>query len=218
MSLTLYHSTLSPFAARVRILAAAKGIKLELAAPPGGLKSPDYLAINPLGKIPCLVVDDPTHGKFVLPESETICEYLEDRFPAPTLRPADPQARAKTRLISRYTDIYVFAPLGQIFGQLNPATRDQEKLDRNIAALSVALAHIEPLIEGPVYAVQNRLTLADCTFAPVAALIEIFAPILGAKTLLPDRLGRYLSAIEQDPHMAQALNDMRPALLERLKG
>ena len=64
MPLRLYQSDLSPYAARVRILAHAKGLKFESLPPLGGaLKSEAYLALNPLGKVPCL-----DHDGTVLPE------------------------------------------------------------------------------------------------------------------------------------------------------
>ena len=58
MALTFYQSDLSPYATRVRILADAKGIKLDSTAPlGGGLKSAEYLKINPLGKLPVLLLE-----------------------------------------------------------------------------------------------------------------------------------------------------------------
>ena len=57
----------------------------------GGLKSPEYLALNPQGKMPLLVADEIT-----LPESDTICRYLLDRFSAssPSFVPSTAAARA----------------------------------------------------------------------------------------------------------------------------
>lgn len=47
------------------------------------MKSPEYLAINPMGKVPTLV-----HGSAVVTECAAICAYLADRFPANHLAPA----------------------------------------------------------------------------------------------------------------------------------
>jgi glutathione S-transferase len=46
------------------------------------LKSPDYLAINPMGKIPAI-----THGDVVVTEAAAICAYLADAFPGAGLAP-----------------------------------------------------------------------------------------------------------------------------------
>jgi glutathione S-transferase len=46
------------------------------------LKSPDYLAINPMGKVPAI-----KHGDTVVTESAAICAYLADAFPQAGLAP-----------------------------------------------------------------------------------------------------------------------------------
>ena len=93
----LYQTYTSPFPTRVRLMLYAKGIEAEIIEPPGFHSSAeskgDYFAINPIGRVPTLVLDD---GR-ALPESEVICEYLEDAFPTPSLRPADPWGRCSTR-------------------------------------------------------------------------------------------------------------------------
>jgi glutathione S-transferase len=49
---------------------------------PGGMKSPAYLAINPMGKVPAI-----THGGTVVTECAAICAYLADAFPDAGLAP-----------------------------------------------------------------------------------------------------------------------------------
>ena len=84
----LYGSEQSPFVARIWIACEAKGIEVDNLGPPAaGLKSPEYLAINPVGKVPALIDDDTP-----IIESETILDYIEDCHPAPPLRPAAPLA------------------------------------------------------------------------------------------------------------------------------
>ena len=80
----LYQTNLSPFPTRVRLLLYAKNIAMEIVEPSGihdAQPKGSYLDINPLGRVPALQLDD---GR-VLPESEVICEYLEDTFPEPSL-------------------------------------------------------------------------------------------------------------------------------------
>lgn len=58
------------------------------------MKSADYLAVNPMGKIPAL-----KHGDAVVTEAAAICAYLADRFPEKKLAPAtsDPARAAYYR-------------------------------------------------------------------------------------------------------------------------
>lgn len=54
----------------------------------GSMKAPDYLALNPMGKVPAI-----RHGKAVVTEGAAICAYLADAFPEAGLAPAS-DARA----------------------------------------------------------------------------------------------------------------------------
>jgi glutathione S-transferase len=69
--LKLYTNPASPFARKCRVIAHELGLKLEEihTAP---FQDPDFRRINPLGKIPALVLDDGS----VLLDSPVICEYL----------------------------------------------------------------------------------------------------------------------------------------------
>lgn len=55
----------------------------------GSMQAPDYLAINPMGKVPAL-----KHGEAIVTEAAAICAYLADQFPEKQLIPTQPQERA----------------------------------------------------------------------------------------------------------------------------
>src|SRR5690606_25377595 len=116
----------SPFPTRVRLLLYAKGIDAEIIQPPGFHDSSEskgeYLRLNPIGRVPTLVLDD---GR-ALPESEVICEYLEDTYPEPPLRPADPWDRARMRLLSRICDFYVVMAMNTFFNLAGRSRRHWE--------------------------------------------------------------------------------------------
>jgi glutathione S-transferase len=91
--LTLYDADRCPYCARARIVLAEKDVEYETVTIDLANR-PDWLyEKNPLGKVPVLEEDS-----FVLPESEVIMQYLEERYPEPALLPADPAARAQVRL------------------------------------------------------------------------------------------------------------------------
>lgn len=171
----IYGPSYSPFVARVRTVLAIKGIAYEQELPPGGSpKSAAYLGINPIGKVPTLV-----DGGLTLPESELICEYLEDVHPTPALRPADPAVRARARLINRVCDLYIMGPMFPLFAQLNPATRDQAAADAGVAALRQGVVLLEGFMEGDEFAVGESLTLADCAVPPVLFFVHYVMAFFG---------------------------------------
>ena len=76
----LYSSRFAPSPRRVRMYAAEKGIALEIIEvdiAAGGARAPAYLAVNPLGELPTLELQDGTR----LVESIAICRWLEERHP-----------------------------------------------------------------------------------------------------------------------------------------
>jgi glutathione S-transferase len=92
--ITLYDAPRCPYCARVRIVLAEKGIEYETVEIDLSDR-PDWLyEKNPLGKVPVL-----EEGDFVLPESDVIMEYLEERYPEPALLPPDLADRARIRLL-----------------------------------------------------------------------------------------------------------------------
>lgn len=98
----LLHAWRSSASRRVRLCLAEKRLAYEsqiVDVLGGQHHSPEYLAINPNGVIPALLHDDK-----VLYESSTICEYIDEVFPEPPVRPADPYQRALMRNFVRYTD------------------------------------------------------------------------------------------------------------------
>lgn len=214
----LYSADLSPFAARARLAIYAKGAPVEIVPPPSeGLKSPEYLAINPIGKVPALVLADGA----VIPESDTIVEYLEDRFPETPLRPTDPEGRAKVRLIERVGEIYVGAPLGVLFGQMNPKTRDQAVVDDAVAKLESGLLHLNAFLsgEGP-YAAGPAFSTADCQLMPILFFVNLIGGSVGRPDLITmqPKVAAYWAYISQHElgqkvtaELMRGLANFRPA-------
>jgi glutathione S-transferase len=72
--------------------------------------SPEFVKVNPNGQVPALI-----HDGAIITESTVINEYLEDVFPQVRLRPADPVARARMRVWSKFVDEY-FCPALSMLG------------------------------------------------------------------------------------------------------
>ena len=100
--LVLHHAWRSSASRRVRLCLEEKGLAWEsrvVDLEKMEHHSPDYLKINPNGVIPALI-----HDGRPLYESGTICEYLDEVFPQPPLRPEDAYERASMRNWIRHAD------------------------------------------------------------------------------------------------------------------
>jgi len=121
--LELYHHGTSVCAAKIRIALAEKGLAWEghyVDILKGEQHTPAYLKLNPKGVVPTLV-----HDGVPVCESAVICEYLDDAFPSPSMRPADLINRALMRIWASDVDTYMN---GICAGITYPATHRHEVL------------------------------------------------------------------------------------------
>jgi glutathione S-transferase len=149
---TLYTAERCPYAARARITLAEKGldydaVEIDLDDRPAWLYEK-----NPLGRVPVYEED----GGFVLPESEVIMEYLEERYPEPALWPADPAERALGRLwLQRFDN-----RLGDAYYALRRGSEGAEN------ELGAKLAELDRALEAQPYLTGRDYGLADVGYAP----------------------------------------------------
>ena len=212
----LYDVALSPFSARNRLQIYAKGLDVELASPgrsPSSLKSEEYLALNPMGRLPTLV-----DGDWSLPESTVIAEYLEDVFPEPALRPEDPKARARMRLLCRLCDLYLFPPLVVLFDQVDPRKRDAERVASAFDELERGLGYVESYLDDGAHAVAAALTLADCHLVPTLFYVEARGRLFGQEDpwLGHEGIGGYWQRVTGDRHAARLVAELGEALRQRM--
>jgi glutathione S-transferase len=197
----------------------AKGIPFEIVEPPGfgnsKLPKGDYLKLNPLGRVPTLVLDD---GR-ALPESEVICEYLEETFPSPPLLPADPWQRAQVRLLTRISDIYLVMAMVPLFDLLaiRRAEWDRAVIDAALDKIAEALAALEFYIGSNGYAVGPSLTVADGALAPMLILAEEWVPsVFGTGPPLQryPTLSAYWRSVQADAIVSRVVRETRDAIAQ----
>jgi glutathione S-transferase len=191
----LYGMIASPYVARVVMYAKIKGVDLPLAEAPGGnIKSPEYLKLNPIGKMPTLEVNGQGIG-----ESTVICDYLEDVYPQKPGLPKDPVDRARSRLVARIVDLYIAPAIGPLFRQMNPATRDAAAVESAGKDLAKAYGYVEHAMGPGPFCVGATPTLGDCALGPTTVMVR---KILAAGNFaLPDpaagaRVATWLKAME----------------------
>lgn len=151
----------------VRMFMAERGITLEqenIDLMGGENRRPDFLAKNPAGQSPCLLLDD---GGY-LAEITAICEYLDEKYPGDSLIGRTPEERAETRMWTRRVDLNICEPLanGFRFSEGLPIFKDRIITVPEAAAglKRIAQDRIEWLngqLGGKTFICGDRLTLAD---------------------------------------------------------
>lgn len=100
--LELLEHPLSPYAQKVKIALAEKGVPFTARTPDAmgsGATPAEFRAASPRGEVPVLFVDGTP-----IYDSTIILEYIEDAWPEPPLLPKDPLARAAARTIEEVCD------------------------------------------------------------------------------------------------------------------
>ncbi len=201
----LYGAIASPYVARVLMYAKLKGLDLPLAEAPGGIKSPEYLALNPIGKMPTLDVDGKGIG-----ESSIICEYLDDVYPDKPGLPKDPLDRARSRLVARIVDIYMAPQITPLFRNMNPAKRDAAAVEAAGREMAKAYGYAEHAMGSGPFCVGATPTLGDCALSTSTVMLRkiLAAGQFGiADPTASGRLATWWKAVESHPACAGVLND-----------
>ena len=164
--LKLYDYPDCPFCQKVRVVLAEKDLEYEkifVDLRKQEQKLPDFLRLNPYGKVPVLMDEDE-----VVYDSTVIDEYLEDEYPLPRLMPEDSQRRAGVRMLEDYCDNSFIPPTTMLLAQLrkSDAERDQQRVDQAREELRRCLYYLRDKLAGHEYLVGKEFTLADAAFAP----------------------------------------------------
>jgi glutathione S-transferase len=128
----LYSGPLSLFSRKVEIVLAEKNLAYDRVLVPFSQakgyapKHPAVLAANPKGQVPVLVDGDVT-----LYDSTVISEYLEDKYPSPSLFPRDPEARARCRLLELEADEILLVPVRALMFRSEPPGPDTAHSEEN---------------------------------------------------------------------------------------
>ena len=193
---------------RVRIALHLKGLTVEHRYQhlrKGEQFSPEYLALNPQGLLPSLILDDGA----VLTQSLAICEYLDEAFPDPALLPADPRGRARVRAFAQVIacDIHPVQNL-RVLKALQ--ARGQTQDDTNGWArdvISSGFDALETLVSGRSgpHAFGDTPTLADICQVPQMANARRF----GVALRWP-RLAAIEAACLALPAFAETHPDLQP--------
>lgn len=179
----LYHHPRSTFARRVRIALLEKKIEhesIELDMAARAHKTPEYLALNPYGRVP--TIDD---DGFVLYESAAILQYLEATRPAPPLVPSDPKGRALVDMHLRLCDGQVGRHAGAILfpKRFLPKEKwDAPAMAQAKAEIEKHLAIVEATLGNRQYLVGEAFTVADITYLPFLHFLSVMEIEPGPRT------------------------------------
>jgi glutathione S-transferase len=183
----LYDGGRAPNPRRVRIFLAEKGMQvpvehIDLASLQH--KSAEFTALNPLQRVPVLMLDDGT----VITESIAICRYFEGLRPEPPLFGRGATEEALVEMWNRRVELNLYSAVSAVFRHLHPAMKDMEAQvpewgEANRPRVFEFLALLDRELKDRMFVAGDHYTVADIT-ALVA--VDFMRP---AKLTMPEEFG-----------------------------
>jgi len=184
----------SPFVRKARIVMAEKKIDCELVLENVWASDSKIHNFNPLGKVPCLVLDD---GEAVF-DSRVICEYGDTLTPVGKLLPQERRERTEVRCWEALADgMLDAAVLIRLEGVLrdephrNPAwvARQQHKIEDGLKAMAKGLG-------SKPWCSANHFTLADIACGCALGYLDFRMPDLNWREAHPN-LDKHFQRLSQ---------------------
>ena len=167
----------SPFGRAVLAALEEKRAPYRLApVAPGTMKTPEYLALHPFGRVPVL-----EHDGFLLYETQAILRYLDRVVPEPSLTPSNVKRAARMDQVMNVNDWYLFHGVGNVIifhrviaPRLMGVAPDEEAIKAAIPKAHTVFNELARLLGEQPYFTGDTLSLADLMLAPA---VEFFTVI-----------------------------------------
>jgi glutathione S-transferase len=206
-SMKLIGSTTSPFVRKARIVLAEKKLDYQFVLE-DVWASDAILKMNPLGKVPCLVMEGQDSITGAMFDSRVIAEYLDGLSPVGKLIPERGRERAEVRTWEALADGVLDAAIlvrlentwpGRAPEQRSAAwcARQQDKVDSGLSAMDAALGD-KPWCAG------SHFTLADIAVGCCLGWLDFRFPALGWAQRCAN-LARHHDKLLQRPSFAETL-------------
>lgn len=201
MAIKLYDAVPSSNSDRVKIALHEKRLVYErttLVLAKRDQKRPEFLQLNPYGKVP--VIDD---GGQILFESCIINEYLDEKYPNPSLMPKDPYLRGRGRVLVDYALNYLHEPYWALRGEmLKPAgERNPSVIEEKHRTLRDLMQYLEADLGDKPYFL-GEFSLTDIAIVPRALRMEAYGALPAPS--LP-RLNAWLERVKARPSVRAVL-------------
>lgn len=194
----------SPYVRKVRVVMAEKKLDYDLVLE--NVWSAETLIgeSNPLGKVPCLVME----GSEALHDSRVIVEYLDTLSPVGKLIPSVGRERAEVKtweaLADGLLDASLLARLEATWAGRSDAERSQAWIDRQLGKVHAALRAMSQGLADKSYCVGIHLSLADIAVGCALGYLDFRFPQIDWRSPYPN-LTRLHEKLMQRPSFADTL-------------
>jgi glutathione S-transferase len=194
----LIGSLASPYVRKVRIVMAEKKLDYQLVLEDVWAADSQIFDSNPLGKVPCLVME----GGEALFDSRVIVEYLDTLSPVGKLIPGLGRERAEVKtweaLADGLMDAALLARMENVWPHRTPEQRSQAWIDRQLGKIHQALRAMSRGLGDKPFCAGIHFSLADVAVGCALAYLDFRFPQLDWRADHPN-LQRLLEKLAQRP-------------------
>ena len=177
----LIGSLSSPYVRKVRIVMAEKKLDYQFELE-DVWASDAILKVNPLGKVPCLVMDGQDSLTGALFDSRVIVEYLDTLSPVARLIPERGRERIEVRtweaLADGLMDASIAARMEQIWTGRSTEQRSQAWIDRQMGKVLAAVKAMSQGLSDKAWCSNNHFTLADISLGCALDYLDFRFPAI----------------------------------------
>ena len=192
--LQLISATPSPYARKVRIALAEKGIAFELLTEVPWNNTTSTPKFNPLEKLPVLILED---GSSVY-ESSYILQYLELKYPTPPMLPADVDGILAARKLEVLCDGVCDALVLTFFERMRAEGASPEWMARQRRKIDGGVKEMARIVGNGDWAVGDRFSLGDIAAGTLVGYMAVRFPEFPWRTQYPN-LAELSDRLEQRP-------------------
>ncbi|MBV9758715.1 MAG: glutathione S-transferase family protein [Alphaproteobacteria bacterium] len=157
----LYHLPLSPYSRKVRVVLSEKRLPFELRLEKVWQRRPEYLELNAAGTVPTLVEDN----GLAVPDSNVICEYLEEAYPDTPLIGRSLAERIEVRrLVAWFDGKFAQEVTRNLLGE-KFMKRLAGRGEPDASAIRAGYANLKPHMEYLGWLAENRKWLAGAAIS-----------------------------------------------------
>ena len=182
----LIYANASPYARKVRIVLAEKKLDYQLAVENPWVPETTIGASNPLGKVPCLVLE----GGEALFDSRVIVEYLDTLSPVGKLIPSNGRERAEVKtweaLADGLMDAALTVRMEQTWVHRTAEQRSQAWIDRHLDKIAAALKAMSRGLGDKPYCGNIHMNLADIAVGSSLGYLDFIFPQIYWRTPYPN--------------------------------
>ncbi len=158
----------------------------------------NYGAFSPTATVPCLSIDG-----LMISDSGAILEFLEEKYPEPTLLSNEPHINSRIRFIAKLVDEKLVGSIRKLFSLVKATSHPSDSLmiENIFKEIENHLQLINEIRKKNRYLASDSISLSDCNTPAFFAMLKEFEIHFNRQAMRPEEIKNYESIIEDHKNL-----------------